>query len=344
MNINNPRISIAMATYNGERYLLSQLESLANQSKLPYELVACDDGSTDKTIDLLNDFAKSAPFPVRVFKNKETLGFADNFLKCAQLCEGDWTAFCDQDDVWLPNKLQNVALGLLRNPNACLFLQSALICDKDLRADGRVFPGSIRPGTYRMRAQFGFWVWPGFLQTFQANLLREAASLKRPRSYYPFHSYMPHDKLTCLIANALGGIVVLDEPAALYRRHSGAVTGDYAAQGLRRRIEKALPVGSDHYAFLADVASETADYLTRVAAVSHAEAAKKILGSAVAFEKLSTIHSARADLYSGISIYYRLRHYVKIASKGGYIGPTMISIGLKSGVKDLLCVLGLIGK
>ena len=344
MKMNNPTVSVAMATFNGEKYLLPQLESLAKQSKLPFELVVCDDGSTDNTVQLLNDFAKSAPFPVRIFQNHEPLGFADNFLKCAHMCDGDWTAFCDQDDFWLPCKLQDVVTGLARNPGARLVLQSALICDRDLKSNGRVFPGSIKHGTYSMHDQFGFWVWPGFLQTFRTNLLKETASLKRPRSYYPGHAYMPHDKLVCLIANALGDIVVLDEPAALYRRHPGALTGSYATQGLKDRIEKALPVGSDHYAFLAGIAWETADYLTQVARVSGIESAEELERSALKFAQLSTIHAARAKIYSGISTQEKFCQYSKIAREGGYIGPAMISLGWKSGAKDLLCVLGLIGR
>jgi glycosyltransferase involved in cell wall biosynthesis len=333
-----------MATYNGEKYLLSQLESLVQQSNLPSELVICDDRSSDNTIQLLNKFSKSAPFPVRIFQNHKTLGFADNFLKCARLCKGDWTAFCDQDDFWLPSKLQDVVSVLARNSSASVILQPALMCDEDLQANGRIFPGTIQPGTYGMHSQFGFWVWPGFLQTFRTDLIKKTATLTRPRSYYPGHPYMTHDKLICLIANALGDIIVLDEPAALYRRHPDALTGDYPALGLKSRIEKALPVGTDHYAFLADVAEETADYLKQIASGSDVDIVNKFSRSAVMFAQLSTIFAARAKLYSGISTQDRLSQFLRIAREGGYIGPAMVSLGWKSGAKDLLCVLGLIGR
>ena len=89
-----------MATFNGDTYLSPQLQSLARQTLLPHELVVCDDGSTDRTLEIVRAFAADAPFPVRVHRNDEHLGFADNFLKAAVLCGGELIAFCDQDDVW----------------------------------------------------------------------------------------------------------------------------------------------------------------------------------------------------------------------------------------------------
>src|SRR4051812_16300560 len=98
-------ISIALATYNGEKYLSAQLESLALQTRLPAELVVCDDCSTDRTIDIIDEFIARAPFPVRVARNESRLGFVNNFMRAAQGCRADLIAFCDQDDIWEPNKL-----------------------------------------------------------------------------------------------------------------------------------------------------------------------------------------------------------------------------------------------
>ena len=72
---------------------------------LPHELVVCDDGSSDNTVSILQEFQKEAPFPVKIHRNPRRLGFADNFLQAASRCNGDWVAFCDQDDIWFPEKL-----------------------------------------------------------------------------------------------------------------------------------------------------------------------------------------------------------------------------------------------
>ena len=95
------KISIAMATFNGDKFIKEQLDSFAKQTITPFELVVCDDGSTDSTLGIVMNFAQSASFKVRVYQNPENLGFSNNFMKCASLCEGEWIAFSDQDDVWL---------------------------------------------------------------------------------------------------------------------------------------------------------------------------------------------------------------------------------------------------
>ncbi|HZD75966.1 MAG TPA: glycosyltransferase, partial [Acidobacteriaceae bacterium] len=82
-------ISVAMPTYNGERFLREQLDSLVRQTLLPVELVVCDDGSTDSTVEILRRFVTSAPFPVRLYQNDTRLGPGFNFLSALARCAGD---------------------------------------------------------------------------------------------------------------------------------------------------------------------------------------------------------------------------------------------------------------
>src|SRR5260221_5871118 len=96
---NRPRISVAMCSYNSTAWLDEQLASILRQSRLPDELVVCDDGSKDETVAKLKAFARSAPFPVRVFVNEINLGFTRNFEKAISLCEGDVIALSDHDDI-----------------------------------------------------------------------------------------------------------------------------------------------------------------------------------------------------------------------------------------------------
>lgn len=98
-------VSIALCTYNGERFLDDQLASLARQTRLPDELMVCDDQSADGTVALLQRFAKTAPFPVQISINEDRLGPVANFGKAAGLCNGDIVLFCDQDDVWHDDKI-----------------------------------------------------------------------------------------------------------------------------------------------------------------------------------------------------------------------------------------------
>jgi glycosyltransferase involved in cell wall biosynthesis len=102
------KISIAMATYNGAKYLQEQLDSFVSQTLLPDELIVCDDGSTDETIKILTRFSQVAPFKVNIFRNEKNLGFAKNFDKAISFCSGEHIFISDQDDIWFTNKLELV--------------------------------------------------------------------------------------------------------------------------------------------------------------------------------------------------------------------------------------------
>ena len=130
-------ISIAMCTYNGERFLREQTESFLRQSRLPDQLVICDDGSTDATRSCLKEFARKSPFPVELRFNTTTLGVARNFEQALMACTGDYVALCDQDDCWHPTKLQRLAELLDANPNAGFACSDAELIDKRGRSLNR---------------------------------------------------------------------------------------------------------------------------------------------------------------------------------------------------------------
>ena len=112
-------ISVALCSYNGEKYIEQQLQSIANQTRLPAELVICDDCSTDSTPEIVKRFAKSAPFEVKYVENEKNVGseikgITRNFEKAVRLCTGSFIALCDQDDAWFPQKLSRLT-GLLEH-------------------------------------------------------------------------------------------------------------------------------------------------------------------------------------------------------------------------------------
>lgn len=127
-------ISILVATFNGERFLPELLLSLAHQTYQPLEIVFCDDGSTDQTISILEEFARSSPINSKMFRNQETKGYARNFLEGMNLCRGDYVAFCDQDDVWKRNKLERLVTMIKPDLTPSMVFSDCELVDSELKS------------------------------------------------------------------------------------------------------------------------------------------------------------------------------------------------------------------
>ena len=111
-------ISIAMTTYNGEKFLRGQIDSILNQTYKDIELIICDDCSKDSTREILKEYEKKDS-RVKLFFNEQNLGFKKNFEKAISLCNGEYVALSDQDDVWELNHLEKL-LNILGNADiAC---------------------------------------------------------------------------------------------------------------------------------------------------------------------------------------------------------------------------------
>ncbi|HEX5257601.1 MAG TPA: glycosyltransferase family 2 protein [Sphingomicrobium sp.] len=123
------KISIAMTTYNGAAFLREQLDSILAQTRIPDELIVCDDQSSDATSSTLNDYAARSPFPIKVLINDERLGSTKNFEKAIGLCVGDIVALCDQDDIWRPHKLAAIERRFEEEPDLGLVFTNADLID-----------------------------------------------------------------------------------------------------------------------------------------------------------------------------------------------------------------------
>lgn len=116
----SPTVATVLPTYNGSAFLLEQLESIARQSRLPDELIVRDDASTDQTLDIAAKFAAAAPFPVRVHQNRTNIGLAENLRALVAECSADVVFFCDQDDIWLPYKIEQTLAEFTSGVDAVL--------------------------------------------------------------------------------------------------------------------------------------------------------------------------------------------------------------------------------
>lgn len=214
------KISIAMATYNGGQYLREQLDSFLQQERLPDELIVCDDGSSDETMAILEHYAAEAPFVVKIVRNPRNLGYADNFAKAIGLCTGDLIFLSDQDDVWLPRKLQLVADHAERQPDVLLVMNDAEI----VLADGTP-TGLSKLGQTRALGLGDQHFVTGCCMAVR----RSALDLFLPVPA----GWGSHDSWIGRLAIALGARTIIPQVMQHYRRH-----GANASSTLTSRTEK----------------------------------------------------------------------------------------------------------
>lgn len=125
------KISIALCTFNGAEFLSEQLESFRNQTRLPDEVIIGDDCSNDKTIKIIEDFEKDAPFPVHLKVNEKNLGSTKNFDQTISRCTGDLIFLSDQDDIWLPEKIAVIEKGFEKNSDVGVLFSNADLIDEN---------------------------------------------------------------------------------------------------------------------------------------------------------------------------------------------------------------------
>lgn len=125
------KISVAMATYNGERFILKQLQSIYDQSDKPFEVIISDDGSSDATVEIVQKFIRDHRLlNWQLINNSGEHGASNNFVNAISHCNGDIIFLCDQDDIWLPNKIKEIT-SLFEQDFSCVISSMKYIDSKD---------------------------------------------------------------------------------------------------------------------------------------------------------------------------------------------------------------------
>jgi len=329
-------VSVAMATYNGARYLAAQLESLASQQHLPAELVVTDDGSTDETLSILAGFSRTAPFPVRVHHNAKRLGYRANFMRAAGLCASELVAFCDQDDVWSDDKLQR-CVEALASTNALMVCHNATVTDSELNpidtldrdALAKPYnpPLSIDPMRHAL----------GFTQVFDRQLLQFSGLWDRSVDLNDRHNLEGHDQWFFFLANVFGGLAYIDSALARYRRHTSTVTSTSwaGASQFSQTIHwlfECLPRWENHALAFEQRAAILED-IAKGPTIAYAAAAQ---AGAQNYRAIARLYRERVGLYNGTTLLRRFRLFARIVASGGYRGGNVWAKGPKSALKDLL--------
>jgi len=339
--VGGPKISIAMATYNGARFLREQLDSFAAQTRLPHELVVGDDGSTDDTVAILEEFAPAAPFPVRIYRNPANLGFADNFLQTAERCEGDWIALSDQDDAWYPEKLQRIAAGIEQHSGGdlAMVVHQVDLVDGELRPTGRRLPSIRRSHISPPGSQSASWFVGGCAMTVRSDLVRDIEWRHRPLDQHawahgPGRKLMAaHDLWLSWLANSLGSTLLLAEPLGSFRRHDAALTGSHATAG-GERLKMAMNRGGEAYWAGSRHAEEVASCFRALAQRASDERRQLLARSADGFERRALVNRWRAEFYDLRSAPARIAALARMVARRAYFGDSFSSVGWRALLKD----------
>ena len=209
-----PTISIAMATYNGEVFLRKQLDSIFNQSLKPTEVIVCDDNSTDKTAQILEEY--KIRYGLQYHINSERLGYIKNFEKAMSLCNGDYIALSDQDDIWTPNKLE-VLVSLIEN-HSLISSDASLI-----NAEDEIIQPSFAKYSklkINLNEDVLHYIFNPFV-TGCTTLFKRGLFLKS----CPLPAHIPHDFWLALNAKQTEGLVYTSEKLIMYRQHTSNTLG-----------------------------------------------------------------------------------------------------------------------
>jgi glycosyltransferase involved in cell wall biosynthesis len=220
------KLSVALCTFNGERFLSEQLASIAAQTRLPDELVVCDDVSSDRSTAIVREFAEKTRFPVRVEVNETNLGSTRNFARAIELCSGDIIVLADQDDVWLPHKLATLEAALDANPESGFAFSDAAVVDDRLNPLGYSLWEAIR---FWPREQKRFRQGEAFealLKRFRVTGATMAFRAVHRDLIMPFPREWVHDAWIALLISAVAPCVPIDEPLIRYRQHNRQQLGE----------------------------------------------------------------------------------------------------------------------
>jgi len=218
------KTSVALCTCNGARYIGAQLQSIADGSVRPDEIVVCDDRSDDNTLDLVADFARASGIAVHIHRNEQRLGSTRNFEKAIGLAQYDIVFLCDQDDVWRTDRIER-SLREFADPAVGAVFSDAELVDEQLQPlNKRMFDYlGIRHFIEKNHADlFGRLLFKPFVTGATMAFRRELATRVTP---YPVSRFFIHDGWLALTIAGMAHLRVIDEPLISYRQHGGQQVG-----------------------------------------------------------------------------------------------------------------------
>jgi glycosyltransferase involved in cell wall biosynthesis len=329
-------VGVALCTFNGTLFLGEQLGSLISQTRRPDLVIIGDDGSTDSTLELLEQFAGVAPFPVTIRRNRKRLGFADNFLSTAQACQTDVVAFCDQDDMWYPHKLERLTAPF-DDPEVLVAIHAADVVDEELVPLGFEHPRLSRTQVAQSNCVDPWFAPPGFAMAVSRRLLAVDGHDERPQCHLAESGVpKPHDQWLYFLGSAFGRVAFLSERLCAYRQHTDNVCGAGRVTAVNA-LRRARLAGGLEYEARAQLAASYAECLDKIATRRslHTDDRRRGLAAAAWWRAIASDLERRATLYDDrVSCPKRLIGLGKLITGGAYRSRASGRLGLRALAKD----------
>lgn len=215
------KISVVLAVYNGEKYIIEQLESIRKQTVKVDELIVKDDGSKDNTCEIVEEYLQSHHLSQwRLIKNSQNQGWKKNFVDGLHYVSGEYIFFCDQDDIWMPQKVEKMISAMKNNKAIELLVSNYEILHMD-HSKSYIEQSKHKQGAtvypYPFTNKFLHVKYPGCVYCLRRSLVE----------FYETYwmEVMPHDAFAWHLATVRGSLYVYNEPLIQYRRHAQTVTG-----------------------------------------------------------------------------------------------------------------------
>lgn len=233
------KVSVLMTTYNGEKYISEQLESILRQSRQADEVIICDDCSKDGTVSVIKEFIyKNKLVNWTLYQNKENKGWRRNFIEGLQYTSGDVIFFSDQDDIWLTHKIEKMA-GIMEKSKRIHCLAGTFIRvdgeGKEFEKKREYNAGSLEYSKKRIpfSKKFNTLILLGCVMCISRRLADMLIAIGEVN--------FGHDAQSCRLGEILDGTVLIDLPVIQYRMHGNNTSGvimnaSFGASNLDKRI------------------------------------------------------------------------------------------------------------
>lgn len=285
MPLTNPPIQILLATYNGGLFLREQLDSIFHQTLQDFTLLVWDDGSSDNTLEILEEYQLRYPDRMKIFKGPPSGSAKKNFIRLMEKADGDYLFLCDQDDVWLPEKIEH-SLSAMKTLEKEKGQETPLLVHTDLQVVDR----DLSIIDFSFEHHIGLRPIDTLKGALMQNDVTGCTAVYNRALSALFQAHLPnaenivmHDWWLALIAHTFGEKQYVSLNEILYRQHGNNTMGAKKSYGLAYKIKKLFSgeavkkalnetyrqAGEFHHCFQEDLSPTLAEMLIHFAAMEN---------------------------------------------------------------------------